>query len=143
MANLITKRQLKNHLARAIRVDKLIVVVQNEQYPNVAITVDLLTTGIDVPAIAHLVFMRRVRSRILYEQMIGLLPAVAMISAKPCSKFMIRLISMPRYKCHHHETVSKDPEYHAGTIGQRTDDPELLENALNTKGEQPGFLSCR
>jgi type I restriction enzyme R subunit len=33
--------------------------------------VDLLSTGIDVPAICHLVFLRRVRSRILYEQMIG------------------------------------------------------------------------
>ena len=32
---------------------------------------DLLTTGIDVPEICHLVFMRRVRSRILYEQMKG------------------------------------------------------------------------
>jgi type I restriction enzyme R subunit len=33
--------------------------------------VDLLTTGVDVPSIANLVFLRRVRSRILYEQMIG------------------------------------------------------------------------
>jgi type I restriction enzyme R subunit len=33
--------------------------------------VDLLTTGIDVPTICNLVFMRRVRSRILYEQMKG------------------------------------------------------------------------
>ena len=39
--------------------------------PNIAVTVDLLTTGIDVPRIANLVFLRRVRSRILYEQMIG------------------------------------------------------------------------
>jgi type I restriction enzyme, R subunit len=44
---------------------------RNERYPNIAVTVDLLTTGIDVPKIANLVFMRRVRSRILYEQMIG------------------------------------------------------------------------
>lgn len=44
---------------------------KNEAYPSIAITVDLLTTGIDVPAICHLVFLRRVRSRILYEQMIG------------------------------------------------------------------------
>jgi type I site-specific restriction endonuclease len=36
--------------------------------PCIAITVDLLTTGIDVPKICHLVFLRRVRSRILYEQ---------------------------------------------------------------------------
>ncbi len=40
-------------------------------YPSVAITVDLLTTGIDVPPITHLLFMRRVKSRILYEQMKG------------------------------------------------------------------------
>jgi type I restriction enzyme R subunit len=44
---------------------------RNERNPNIAITVDLLTTGIDVPRIANLVFLRRVRSRILYEQMIG------------------------------------------------------------------------
>lgn len=44
---------------------------KNERLPNVAVTVDLLTTGIDVPAICNLVFLRRVRSRILYEQMLG------------------------------------------------------------------------
>ena len=44
---------------------------RNERYPNIAVTVDLLTTGIDVPRIANLVFLRRVRSRILYEQMMG------------------------------------------------------------------------
>ncbi len=44
---------------------------KNERLPNVAVTVDLLTTGIDVPKIVNLVFIRRVRSRILYEQMMG------------------------------------------------------------------------
>ena len=44
---------------------------KNEKYPNIAVTVDLLTTGIDVPEISALVFMRRVRSRILFEQMMG------------------------------------------------------------------------
>ncbi len=44
---------------------------KNETFPSVAITVDLLTTGIDVPEICNLVFMRRVKSRILYEQMLG------------------------------------------------------------------------
>lgn len=52
-------------------VAQLIRLFKNERHPSIAITVDLLTTGIDVPAICHLVFMRRVRSRILYEQMIG------------------------------------------------------------------------
>jgi type I restriction enzyme, R subunit len=53
------------------KVERLIRRYKNERYPNIAITVDLLTTGIDVPAICNLVFMRRVRSRILYEQMKG------------------------------------------------------------------------
>ena len=44
---------------------------KNEQYPNIAVTVDLLTTGVDVPKITNLVFLRRVNSRILYEQMLG------------------------------------------------------------------------
>lgn len=44
---------------------------KNEPNPKIAITVDLLTTGIDVPEITHIVFMRRVKSRILYEQMKG------------------------------------------------------------------------
>lgn len=44
---------------------------KNEKLPNVAVTVDLMTTGIDVPAICNLVFIRRVKSRILYEQMLG------------------------------------------------------------------------
>jgi type I restriction enzyme R subunit len=39
--------------------------------PTVAVTVDLLTTGIDVPKIVNLAFIRRVNSRILYEQMLG------------------------------------------------------------------------
>lgn len=44
---------------------------KNEQYPNIVVTVDLLTTGIDVPSICNIVFLRRVKSRILYEQMLG------------------------------------------------------------------------
>ena len=44
---------------------------KNNQYPNIAVTVDLLTTGIDVPAICNLVFMRKINSRILFEQMLG------------------------------------------------------------------------
>jgi type I restriction enzyme R subunit len=44
---------------------------RNETNPVIAVTVDLLTTGIDVPAISNLVFLRRVNSRILYEQMLG------------------------------------------------------------------------
>jgi type I restriction enzyme, R subunit len=53
------------------RVQELIRSFRNDQLPKVAVTVDLLTTGIDVPSITNLVFLRRVNSRILYEQMLG------------------------------------------------------------------------
>jgi len=57
--------------AAADKPNELILRYKNEQYPSVAVTVDLLTTGIDVPDIINLVFLRRVKSRILYEQMLG------------------------------------------------------------------------
>jgi len=53
------------------RVQDAIRKFKNENYPSVVVTVDLLTTGIDVPQIDKLVFLRRVKSRILFEQMLG------------------------------------------------------------------------
>ena len=50
---------------------QLIRAYKNEKLPSVAVTVDLLTTGVDVPAICNLVFLRRVNSRILFDQMLG------------------------------------------------------------------------
>ena len=55
----------KKKISEAIRRFK------NEAYPKIVVTVDLLTTGIDVPEITNLVFMRRIKSRILFEQMLG------------------------------------------------------------------------
>jgi type I restriction enzyme R subunit len=53
------------------KVQNLIRSFRNDANPQIVVTVDLLTTGIDVPKITNLVFLRRVNSRILYEQMIG------------------------------------------------------------------------
>ena len=53
------------------KIEDLIKSFKNEAYPSVVVTVDLLTTGIDVPSITNLVFMRCVKSRILFEQMLG------------------------------------------------------------------------
>jgi type I restriction enzyme, R subunit len=44
---------------------------KNENFPTIAVTVDLLSTGVDVPKICNIVFLRRVGSRILFEQMMG------------------------------------------------------------------------
>jgi type I restriction enzyme R subunit len=44
---------------------------RNRPNPKVVVTVDMLTTGVDIPALEFLVFMRPVKSRILWEQMLG------------------------------------------------------------------------
>lgn len=53
------------------RVEEAVNKFKNDTYPNIVVTVDLLTTGVDVPEITALVFLRFVRSRILFHQMIG------------------------------------------------------------------------
>lgn len=44
---------------------------RNRPNPKIVVTVDMLTTGVDIPALEFLVFMRPVKSRILWEQMLG------------------------------------------------------------------------
>ena len=44
---------------------------RNRQKPGVVVTVDLLTTGVDIPDLEFIVFLRPVKSRILFEQMMG------------------------------------------------------------------------
>jgi len=39
--------------------------------PGIAVTVDLLSTGVDIPDLEYIVFLRPVKSRILFEQMLG------------------------------------------------------------------------
>ncbi len=42
-----------------------------EKMPQIAVSVDMLDTGIDVPSILNLVFFKRVKSKIKFMQMIG------------------------------------------------------------------------
>jgi type I restriction enzyme R subunit len=44
---------------------------RNRPNPKIVVTVDMLTTGVDIPSLEFLVFMRPVKSRILWEQMLG------------------------------------------------------------------------
>jgi type I restriction enzyme R subunit len=44
---------------------------RNRPEPKIVVTVDMLTTGVDIPAIEMVVFMRIVKSRILWVQMLG------------------------------------------------------------------------
>ena len=44
---------------------------RNRQKPGIVVTVDMLTTGVDIPDLEFIVFLRPVKSRILFEQMLG------------------------------------------------------------------------
>jgi len=44
---------------------------RNRPMPSVVVTVDMLSTGVDIPDLEFIVFLRPVKSRILFEQMLG------------------------------------------------------------------------
>jgi type I restriction enzyme R subunit len=56
---------------RSDRPLQLIREFRNRPHPGIAITVDLLSTGVDIPDLEFVVFMRVVKSRILFVQMLG------------------------------------------------------------------------
>ncbi|MBD8069290.1 DEAD/DEAH box helicase family protein [Bacillus sp. PS06] len=43
----------------------------NEKYPQIAVSVDMLDTGVDIPQVVNLVFFKKVRSKSKFWQMIG------------------------------------------------------------------------
>jgi type I restriction enzyme, R subunit len=51
--------------------DDLIAEFRNSYYPRIAVTVDMISTGTDIRPLEALVFMRAVKSRLLFEQMLG------------------------------------------------------------------------
>lgn len=44
---------------------------RNRPKPGIVVSVDMLTTGVDIPDLEFIVFLRPVKSRILFEQMLG------------------------------------------------------------------------
>jgi len=57
--------------AETDRPETLISDFRNSYYPRIAVTVDMIATGTDIKPLEALVFMRAVRSRLLFEQMLG------------------------------------------------------------------------
>lgn len=118
------------------KVDQLIRQYKNERYPNIAITVDLLTTGIDVPKICNLVFLRRVKSRILYEQMVGR----ATRRCDEIGKTVFRIydpvdIYAALEPVSSMKPLVKDPNITLEQLVEELTDPEQLQQALEAPGE--------
>ena len=51
--------------------EELLQAFRNSMYPRIVVTVDMIATGTDVRALECLVFMRSVKSRTYFEQMLG------------------------------------------------------------------------
>lgn len=121
------------------KVSQLIRRFKNERYPNIAITVDLLTTGIDVPKVSNLVFMRRVKSRILYEQMIGR----ATRRCDEIGKTVFRIydpvdIYAALEEVNTMKPLVKDPNVTIDQLLEELTDKDHLEKAQNSPGEKEG-----
>ncbi|MDT3320247.1 type I restriction-modification system endonuclease [Shewanella sp. SP1S2-4] len=121
------------------KVSQLIRQYKNERYPNIAITVDLLSTGIDVPKICHLVFLRRVKSRILYEQMMGRATRRCDDIGKTAFKIYDPVdIYSALEAVNTMKPIVKDPNITLEQLVDELSDDTFLERALNTPGEQVG-----
>ena len=124
---------------KAEKVDELIHRYKNDKYPNIAITVDLLTTGIDVPRICHLVFLRRVKSRILYEQMIGR-------ATRRCDEIGKTVFTIydpvdlyaSLADVNTMQPLVKNPAITMAQLHDELTDPEHLKRAQDTPGEREG-----
>ena len=121
------------------KVEQKISEFKNERYPNIAITVDLLTTGIDVPKVCNLVFFRRVKSRILYEQMIGR----ATRRCDDIGKTVFRIydpvdIYAALQDVNTMKPLVKDPNITLEQLVDELTTPEKLQQALASPGEQQG-----
>ena len=67
----VTYRHEKDDKGNDIDPEKTLNDFRNGYYPRIAVTVDMIATGTDVKPIECLIFMRDVRSRNYYEQMLG------------------------------------------------------------------------
>ncbi|MCB0253492.1 MAG: DEAD/DEAH box helicase family protein, partial [Anaerolineae bacterium] len=54
-----------------VSTDDLISAFRNSYNPRIAVTVDMISTGTDIKSVECLLFMRLVKSRVLFEQMVG------------------------------------------------------------------------
>lgn len=100
---------------------------KNENHVSIAVTVDLLSTGVDVPEITRLVFMRRVKSRILFEQMMGR-------ATRKCDKLHKDHFDVydPVGTCESFEPLS---DMRPVAVNPKTEFPELCNGLALAEGE--------
>ncbi|MFI3805656.1 type I restriction-modification system endonuclease [Vagococcus fluvialis] len=101
---------------------------KNEKNPNVVVTVDLLTTGIDVPEISNVVFLRRVKSRILYEQMLGRATRLCPEIGKTSFKIFDAV--------HLYDTLQEVTDMKPLVANPKQDTLDILDAAINSDSDE-------
>lgn len=65
------REELVEYKSSGVTPDDLLSAFRNAYHPRIVVTVDMIATGTDVKAIEIVLFMRQVKSRVLFEQMKG------------------------------------------------------------------------
>jgi superfamily II DNA or RNA helicase len=81
---------------------------RNSYFPRVAVSANLIATGTDIKPVEIVVFMRSVKSRVLFEQMKGrgvrARPSRVGLVSLFCSSWPLRLVAPPPAgSCHSHD----------------------------------------
>jgi type I restriction enzyme, R subunit len=67
----LDERAIQRLTIKEDRLDDLVQVFKEPGFPKIIVTDDLLTSGVNLPTIVNVVLVRRISSRILFEQMLG------------------------------------------------------------------------
>lgn len=105
-----------------------------EKPPHIAVSVDMLDTGIDVPEVVNLVFFKAVRSKTKFWQMLGR-------GTRLCPD----LFGPGRHKenfrvfdfCQNFEFFDQNPELREGSVA-----PSLSERLFTSRVDLVGLLDC-
>ena len=109
--------------------ESLIAEFRNSYNPRIAVTVDMIATGTDVKPLEILLFMRSVKSRLLYEQMLG--RGTRVISANDLSVVTQDAPSKERFVIVDAVGVTENPKFDTKTLERKRSVPfDKLLNSL-------------
>ena len=108
--------------------EDLIAEFRNSYNPRIAVTVDMIATGTDVKPLEILLFMRSVKSRLLYEQMLG--RGTRVISANDLVVVTSDAPSKDRFVIVDAVGVTENPKFDTKTLERKRNVPfnKLLDS---------------
>ncbi|MDO4803392.1 MAG: DEAD/DEAH box helicase family protein [Lachnospiraceae bacterium] len=135
----------KKITCKAKRAEEALSSFRNQFYPRIAVTVEMIATGTDVKPLECLIFMRDVRSKCHYEQMLGRgtrvikLEDLKMVSGEDATEkdhfVVIDAVGVTRSKKTETRPLEYKPQMDISELMKRaslgTKDPEILTSLAN------------